>query len=96
MFNRAVRLIEMTEYLEIENRGQGSDNKVWIKSIRCIQEKFHFEEVGVTAPFLIVEFSLFFILINFKTNPSITSQQHLVLELFIWVKSVMVNIVDDS
>ena len=39
---------------------EGTDNKVWIKSIWCIREKFHLQKVGVTAGCVITMiFSIF-------------------------------------
>ena len=46
---------------------EGTDNKVWIKSIWCIREKFRLQKVGVAAGFLLVKIFLFFIWTIFKT-----------------------------
>ena len=48
-------------------RSEVTDNKVWIKSIWCIQEKFCLQNYGVASGFLLVKFFLFFILTMFRT-----------------------------
>ena len=48
-------------------RSEVTDNKVWIKSIWCIREKFRLQNYGVASGFLLVNFFSFFISIIFKT-----------------------------
>ena len=50
-----------------QSSSEGTENKVWIKLIWCIREKFCLQNYGVASGFLLVKFFSFFISIIFKT-----------------------------
>ena len=75
---------------------EGTDNKVWIKSIWCIREKFRLQKYGVASGFLLVNFFFIFHFDHFQdfgfgTIIDGAKGGSVTAKIFIWVKLVWVN-----